>query len=391
MTTPSEEQIKQLIARYYAMIQEPGGGGARGAEQDPHLAPIFKLLRADPQGTLPPGAWGGMSEQQQREAHARLVRHMNERAIASIGDVTWEVLIRTIHKRECVPFLGAGASLGFDGAAGLPTAGTIARRLADFINYPGVDKEDFLRVCQYYELMAGKAMLRGEIADQLRVEGVMPGVVHTAIASMPFSCVLTTNYDDLMERAFRAVGKAATLGVYDMTANFQDLDDPAEDRPLVYKLHGSIERETTMVCTEDDVVQFLSCLINQSPQLPSPVRKVFQQKSFLFIGYGLRDWNIRVMLRAMRRYQQQWGQQEPAQPRHAAVPQPGQVWTKSFALQLRPHGSPDLEAEWKASVLYWDKLENVHCFDMDAAAFMQELARRYHARYPSARPQAANV
>jgi hypothetical protein len=59
-----------------------------------------------------------------------------------------------------------------------------------------------------------------------------------------------------------------------------------------------------------------------------------------------------------------------------------EAWAKSFAVQRRPTDAPDLQAEWDASVLYWDKLENVHCFDVDAAEFMGQLLKRYKERHP---------
>jgi hypothetical protein len=114
----------------------------------------------------------------------------------------------------------------------------------------------------------------------------------------------------------------------------------------------------TMVCSEDDVVQFLAGLLTGQPSLPDTITKLFSEQSLLFIGYGLKDWNIRVMLRAMR------GKGE---------------WAKSFAIQMRPI-EPALASDWESSVIYWDKRENVTCFNIDALAFVEELARRYRER-----------
>jgi hypothetical protein len=49
------------------------------------------------------------------------------------------------------------------------------------------------------------------------------------------------------------------------------------------------------VITEDDYVDFLTRLIKQRA-FPSIFAEPFQTRHFLFLGYGLRDWNLRVIL-----------------------------------------------------------------------------------------------
>jgi hypothetical protein len=286
----------------------------------------------------------------------------------------WGALIDKIHERDCVPFLGAGASLGFEGKPGLPTAGEIAVALVEDLGkdpatvYRGSDKQDFLRVCQYYELVTrDKRKLRKAIGKLLHVQDVEPGTVHRSIAALPFGYVLTTNYDSLMERAFGEVNRPATVEVYDVWGDARKVKEASEQMPMVYKLHGTLDRQSTMLCTEDDVVQFLACLLNGNPALPGPIKCVMQEKSFLFVGYGLRDWNVRAVLRALRHEKKDVGAD----------------WTRSFAVQRRPQDKPVLAADWDASVLYWDQRETVHCFDVDAAEFMRELAARYRQAHPA--------
>ena len=130
---------------------------------------------------------------------------------------------------------------------------------------------------------------------------------------------------------------------------------PAE--PLVYKLHGTVERIETLIASEDDVIDFAACLMEHDPELPSLVAKLMETTSLLFIGYGLRDWNVRIMMRALRR-------------RKGGPPE-----IASYAVQRRP--SDDAAArEWEKSVIYWDRQERVRCFDVDASKFLEELVRR---------------
>jgi hypothetical protein len=66
---------------------------------------------------------------------------------------------------------------------------------------------------------------------------------------------------------------------------------------LIYKMHGSVccnaEQWDSYVITEEDYVEFLSRMGNA---VPAAFRKFFSSRAFLFLGYSLRDWNLRVLL-----------------------------------------------------------------------------------------------
>jgi hypothetical protein len=265
----------------------------------------------------------------------------------------WRTLTDSIRDRECLIFLGAGASTVPDGEVGLPTGGILSEFLALECEYPGADKTDFLRVCQYFELVQDGYRLRRAIIRKLSVPGLKPGKLHTLIASLPLKVVLTTNYDRLMETAFQIAGKSPVVAVYDIrNPSTQSIDAASEEKPVVYKLHGTIDDHLSMLCTEDDVVQFLACVTQGDPPLLKSIKQLFENHTILFVGYGLKDWNIRAMIRAMRGSKRQG-------------------YVRSFALQRR-----STDADWQQSLLYWDKKENVRCLDVDAIEFFEELVRR---------------
>jgi len=257
-------------------------------------------------------------------------------------------------------FLGAGASSVLEGQVGLPTGWQLSKKLAEQCEYPGLEKSDFLRVCQYYELVRDGHRLRKAIKKELDLPHVAPGELHNFIAKLPVKYVLTTNYDCLMETAFRNAGKQARVIIYDIHGTSpQSVEGATKDKPVVYKLHGTIEDLSTMLCTEDDIVQFLACIILGNPPLLHGIKQLFEDYTMLFIGYGLRDWNIRTMIRAIR-----------------GINRRDRDWVRSFALQRQKDLSEAAVADWKQSVMYWDKKENVQCLDTDAIEFVRELARR---------------
>src|ERR1043166_6726922 len=111
-----------------------------------------------------------------------------------INDAEWDLLVDRIHDGLCIPFLGAGASIG----ANAPSAATLAEILAEKCHYPGRDKRDFLKVGQYYRMVTDEDAPRREIIKHLRSPAIKPSAAHEMLASLPFLFIITTNYDNLM-------------------------------------------------------------------------------------------------------------------------------------------------------------------------------------------------
>jgi SIR2-like domain len=280
-----------------------------------------------------------------------------DRDIASIA--------KYIHDGKCIPFLGAGASMGPTGG-GLPSGPELARQLAAEVSYPGADPGDFLRVCQFYEGEKDPYTLRQSIFQKINLADIRPGNLHKKLAALPVQYVLTTNFDNLMERAFRLSDKDPVTSVYDIRKEAIALPKPSIERPLVYKLHGTTgvaeEDIMSMLCTEDDAIEFTARLVLGDPRLPEAIKHLFTTyHSFLFIGYGLRDWNIRSMFRALR------GRSS------------GKDFLRSFAVQPAPVSPAN--REWASTVRYYDRKENVKVIEMTASAFIDVLYDYYQTQF----------
>jgi hypothetical protein len=131
--------------------------------------------------------------------------------------------------------------------------------------------------------------------------------------------IITTNYDTLLEQAFSEAGKPYDLVVY--SADNQEVANGVlwwahgehEPRKLksneidteelgrtnvIYKMHGSVrpgaEHWDSFVITEEDYVTFLARMKNA---VPPAFRSYLSRRAFLFLGYGLQDWNLRVLLK----------------------------------------------------------------------------------------------
>jgi SIR2-like domain len=261
--------------------------------------------------------------------------------------IIWERLLQG----RVIPFFGAGASMSGRPAmsewtnktsAFPPSGRELSRELAKDSEFPASDpreEEDLAKVSSYYVEASGRKILREKlrsVLDHSYPVGSLHRLLAQAAKATPLM-IVTTNYDALIESALAAEGVDHDLVIYDTdsleyqncvqvrksladgssTFEFQpsnrvslpkvDLPDGywQFEKTVVFKMHGSIspaKRELdSFVITEEDYIGFLS-RFSQSSAIPSQFLTYFRQCSFLFLGYGLADWNLRVVLNNLRSY-----------------------------------------------------------------------------------------
>lgn len=277
---------------------------------------------------------------------------------------------------QVIPFLGSGASLGGrekdakweEGVATyLPTASELADYLADKTVFPKGEPRDLAKVAQYSNAVGGRNWLDQKLYNIFKVNYQLTSL-HNFLAGLPSPLlIVTTNYDDLIERAFEIKKRAYDLVIHtthpDYSGNLlwwphgkrkpreavpNELDIDLSAVAVIYKMHGAVDRRdparSQYVITEDDYIDFLTRMTSDSA-IPAIFSQAFQQRPFLFLGYGLRDWNLRVVLNKIEKDMQR----------------PGDI--TSWAIQ---HDPSPLER------LFWQK-RDVQVYDMTIEEFVAKL------------------
>jgi hypothetical protein len=77
-------------------------------------------------------------------------------------------------------------------------------------------------------------------------------------------------------------------------------DVPLDERPVILKIHGDVDRAPartleSFVVSEDDHIAYLA-ETGLGGVLPVTVAARLRRSHFLFLGYGLIDWSLRVFL-----------------------------------------------------------------------------------------------
>jgi hypothetical protein len=247
------------------------------------------------------------------------------------------LVARLLTESRVVPFLGAGANLcgrpapvpWQEGGAYLPSAAELSAYLKR--DWTDCQETELTRVAQWVSEMGGSGDLFNSL-HHLFDRDYPPTALHRFLAGLPgllarrestprHQLIVTTNYDDLLEQAFAAAGEPFDLVTYvsdgpargkfrhtppDGEARLIDIpnqyrDVAPERRTVILKIHGAVSRSVpdgdsdSYVITEDHYIDYLTRteLANLVPvTLAAKLRKCH----FLFLGYGLRDWNMRVIL-----------------------------------------------------------------------------------------------
>jgi len=282
----------------------------------------------------------------------------------------YAAVVRELTEGSVVPLLGAGVNLcdrppeleWARGGAYLPSGQELAQHLATTFFYPrdepkpepdgeeapeaGAPREvtvkapprplDLLRLAQYIAATDGSAPLYRELRNLFSTH-YAPGRVHNFFAEFParmralgterYQLIVTTNYDDALERAFVEADEPYDVVWYiadpeeqrgkfwhrpyksspQKIARPNKYDALALDRrTLILKIHGAVDRDEaerdSFVITEDHYIDYLT-KTDIEQLLPPVILARLRKSCFLFLGYSMSDWNLRVILHRI------WGEQ----------------------------------------------------------------------------------
>ena len=296
----------------------------------------------------------------------------------------YTIITKCITDGTLVPFLGAGANLcgrpidavWRHGATYLPSGRELAAFLAHDFDFPREEvklhcptllsngelcnaeltlhcpsckrdvqvweeAKDLLRIAQYVANYVGSRDLYNNL-HKVFAAGCPPTPLHRFLATLPANLekkgyphellVVTTNYDDLMERAFREAKQPFDVVTYVALGEhrgrflycpFQGkpalIEDPnhyadlLKQRPVILKIHGAVNTtpivdripldRDSYVIAEDDYIDYLAHF-DIHKVLPKSLLSKLMDSHLLFLGYSLSDWNLRVILRRI------WSEQD---------------------------------------------------------------------------------
>jgi hypothetical protein len=254
----------------------------------------------------------------------------------------FDIVCRGLRRGRLTPVLGSGASLfgrpgpGGGEWTGAPSAEELASRLSKEFHLPTelAGSRELLAVAQWISAMKGGSTPLYEELHDIFDRDLPTTPLHHFLAEVPGRLrekgllgdpplLVTTNYDDLLEQALDERGEPYDLVVYMADGEHHGhffhqppggsltlieepreyLDASPEERTVVLKLHGFVNRHDpnhdSYVITEDHYIEYLTHA-DLDELLPASVLTRLLNCHLLFLGYSLRDWNLRAILYQLR-------------------------------------------------------------------------------------------
>jgi len=253
-------------------------------------------------------------------------------------------LIEEVQRGHVVLFLGAGASLGAADRNGnkIPDTDGLKDLIATKFLSPGYDKADFKAV---YDFACSNKSVR-EVQSYLHeiLFGFDPAPFHLKIPNFVWAGLATTNYDLVIERAYKP-GGLQNLSLFRRDADAANASLGANG--VIYnKLHGCI---TTYQDVAPPLIASTEQIINHKEGRAGQFAQFLEwakMRTIVFAGYALGDANMRTLFEEVRK-------DGDNRPRHYFV-------------------RPDIKKE-EAS--YWQE-RRVQTIDCAFERFIDELDRR---------------
>jgi hypothetical protein len=212
-------------------------------------------------------------------------------------------LVAALKAKRCAAYVGAGFSI----SAGLPDwislLQLLVKKAVAMKAVPPSHEADLVAMIQKGQLLMaaqelmdgfGHGIFQNELQAIIEKAQARPGVTHNLLTKLPFSFVVTTNYDQLIENAYFPVGnKIPKVFTHQDTADFADALWRQEF--FILKAHGDIAKKSSIILTEKDY----RSLIYSSPAYRSLLNAIFATKSVFFLGVSLSDPELLLLLRSL--------------------------------------------------------------------------------------------
>ncbi|HTT24657.1 MAG TPA: toll/interleukin-1 receptor domain-containing protein, partial [Candidatus Sulfotelmatobacter sp.] len=279
----------------------------------------------------------------------------------------WTNLIAALRHGQCILMLGpeipATAQNNASGATligGLK--GKLRREMED--DNRQVYGNTLAAVAQQYEDAYESNSLQSTAEGFYRSCQYGPSTVHDRLASLPFSLIVTTAQDDLLRQALANAKKEPLVHHFnlrgDKIANPEFMIPGSPTQPVVYHLFGEASDPPSLVLSENDLLDFLIAVVSERSSLPNSLLRALKRKgqSFLFLGFGVRHWDLRILSKLLlRALDQSHSTSIAAEPVRNLLPQPDR----------------------EEMVLFYQRGTRVEVEDTDIGEFLSEVLRRLEA------------
>jgi hypothetical protein len=226
-----------------------------------------------------------------------------------LRDRDWDVLLHSIQRGNCVLLLGPNLDISPNGSGHRNLAQELAQALGETLkDEKGTDVPEGSQlslVAQIFQNELSRDDLELDVERFYRAHNDAltdsRDEAFDNLASLPFQTIITSRHDKTLEHCLQLNGKAPKNLSYEFNGDRKDILGHlgTTEQPLVYHLYGEYESVDSLVVTENDIIRFLESVVSENPKLPVDLTNHLKDKNFLFVGFGLGDYHLRVLLHVL--------------------------------------------------------------------------------------------
>ena len=142
--------------------------------------------------------------------------------------------------------------------------------------------KDALRIAEEYRTYFGQATLDGFIRTRFTDRAWLPGPLHLQALNLPWSDVLTTNWDTLLERTAEEV----TDYIYEVVRTEADIAHARS--PRIIKLHGTLGDKDPLIFAAEDYRTYPT----RHAAFVNLARQIFIENDLCLLGFSGNDPNF---------------------------------------------------------------------------------------------------
>ena len=195
-------------------------------------------------------------------------------------------ILERLRAKKLVPFVGTGMSSHL----GLPDWQELVNKVASMTgqNPEEIKEKRDLLVSIEYLVILGHDKVNDILSDILQkaIDSSVQSHRHECLAQFDAPTIYTTNWDNVIEHTYDRLSRPYNL--VETASDFLRLDPSIT---TIIKYHGSLSHPETLVITESDYYDRFGI---DSP-FDLRLRADLMEKSLLFLGYSLRDYNVRYI------------------------------------------------------------------------------------------------
>lgn len=195
-------------------------------------------------------------------------------------------IIEASHTESLTFFVGAGVSK----LSGAPSWSQLIDKFSDEIGRMKKERysnEEYLSIPQmyYYSINQDDDKYYEFINKCFGNEEFAPNEIHKMLFALNPHAFITTNFDDLLERS-----ASENCQTFKVVASDNEISEINGNR-FILKLHGDLKHRN-IVLKEEDYLNYSE----NFKLVETLLKSIFATNTVVFIGYGLNDYNIKLIL-----------------------------------------------------------------------------------------------